>query len=337
MEKKAKRYISANDLKIPVIYKEAYDSLEKDADALSGRRLEVYNLLKRSKYGIPKHTNEVLETKANAISLANVLMEEAYNSLKKDSASLTGDRLTIYYELDKKFNHPQEKNWMDWWFNYRANQIFGNPTKLKQQQGTDSDEERDLLQEIRDEESAFKERINKTFRERFQENFSKSTETVDKAETEQTEEPVPEQTENKIAEELAAVKDQLLRTMAEYDNFRKRSAREKDALRAEIITNVTSKFLPILDNLERALSAECSDENYKKGVEMIDDSFLETLKGLGVEEIASDGAKFDPALHQAVHRVQSEDVESGTVVQTFAKGYKIGDKVIRFAMVAVAE
>lgn len=155
--------------------------------------------------------------------------------------------------------------------------------------------------------------------------------------TEKTEEPAPEQTENKIAEELAAVKDQLLRTMAEYDNFRKRSAREKDALRAEIITNVTSKFLPILDNLERALSAECSDENYKKGVEMIDDSFLETLKGLGVEEIASDGAKFDPALHQAVHRVQSEDVESGTVVQTFAKGYKIGDKVIRFAMVAVAE
>ncbi len=155
--------------------------------------------------------------------------------------------------------------------------------------------------------------------------------------TEQTEEPAPEQAENKIAEELAAVKDQLLRTMAEYDNFRKRSAREKDALRAEIITNVTSKFLPILDNLERALSAECSDENYKKGVEMIDDSFLETLKGLGVEEIASDGAKFDPALHQAVHRVQSDEVESGTVVQTFAKGYKIGDKVIRFAMVAVAE
>ncbi len=155
--------------------------------------------------------------------------------------------------------------------------------------------------------------------------------------TEQTEETAPEQAENKIAEELAAVKDQLLRTMAEYDNFRKRSAREKEALRAEIITSVTSKFLPILDNLERALSAECSDENYKKGVEMIDDSFLETLKGLGVEEIASDGAKFDPALHQAVHRVQSDEVESGTVVQTFAKGYKIGDKVIRFAMVAVTE
>lgn len=136
--------------------------------------------------------------------------------------------------------------------------------------------------------------------------------------------------------ELDAVKEQLLRTMAEYDNFRKRSAREKDALRAEIVLNVTSKFLPVLDNLERALETECSDENYKKGVEMIGSSFLSTLKDLGVEEIASDGAPFDPNLHQAVQRVDGGDAESGTVVQTFAKGYKIGDRVIRFAMVSVA-
>lgn len=136
--------------------------------------------------------------------------------------------------------------------------------------------------------------------------------------------------------ELAAVKDQLLRTMAEYDNFRKRSAREKDALRAEIITNVTSKFLPVMDNLERALTAECSDKNYKNGVQMIYDSFMETLKNLGVEEIESEGAPFDPNYHQAVQRVENAEVESGTVVQTFAKGYKIGEKVIRFAMVAVA-
>ncbi len=139
-----------------------------------------------------------------------------------------------------------------------------------------------------------------------------------------------------VAKELETVKDQLLRTMAEYDNFRKRSAREKEALRAEIVTNVTSKFLPVLDNLERAMQTECSDENYKKGVEMINGSFLETLKDLGVEEIASDGAPFDPNLHQAVQRVDDSELESGTVVQTFAKGYKIGDKVIRFAMVSVA-
>lgn len=142
---------------------------------------------------------------------------------------------------------------------------------------------------------------------------------------------------DKTAEELAAVKDQLLRTMAEYDNFRKRSVREKEALRAEIITDVISKFLPVLDNLGRALSAECADEAYKRGVEMIGDSFMETLKNLGVEEIDSDGVAFNPAFHQAVQRVQSDDAESGTIVQTFAKGYKIGDKVIRFSMVAVAE
>lgn len=140
----------------------------------------------------------------------------------------------------------------------------------------------------------------------------------------------------KVAAELASVKDQLLRTMAEYDNFRKRSAREKDALRADIITTVTSQFLPVMDNLVRALEADCTDENYKNGVQMIYDSFMATLKELGVEEIESDGADFDPSLHQAVQRVDDSGLESGKVAKTFAKGYKINDKVIRFAMVAVA-
>lgn len=171
------------------------------------------------------------------------------------------------------------------------------------------------------------------------------TENTEEAADEQTESEVqPEQPEetasneaDKVAEELSAVKEQLVRTMAEYDNFRKRSQREKDALRADIIVNVTSKFLPVMDNLERALNADCADENYKSGVKMIYDSFMETLKGLGVEEIESDGADFSPNLHQAVQKIQSEEVESGKVAQTFAKGYKIGDKVIRFAVVAVAE
>ncbi len=139
----------------------------------------------------------------------------------------------------------------------------------------------------------------------------------------------------KLSEELEQVKDRLIRTMAEYDNFRKRSAREKDALRADIITSVTSKFLPVLDNLERALAADCSDENYKKGVQMIYGSFMQTLGDLGVKEIESDGAAFDPSKHQAVQRVESDELESGMIAQTFAKGYTVGDKVIRFAMVAV--
>ena len=168
------------------------------------------------------------------------------------------------------------------------------------------------------------------------------TEDIPEEQTEQEVQPEqPEETEaneaDKVAEELSAVKEQLVRTMAEYDNFRKRSQREKDALRTDIIVNVTSKFLPVMDNLERALSADCTDENYKSGVKMIYDSFMETLKNLGVEEIESDGADFSPNLHQAVQKIQSETVESGKVAQTFAKGYKIGDKVIRFAVVAVAE
>lgn len=171
------------------------------------------------------------------------------------------------------------------------------------------------------------------------------TEDIPEEQAEQAEQEAqpeqPEETEaneaDKVAEELSAVKEQLVRTMAEYDNFRKRSQREKDALRTDIIVNVTSKFLPVMDNLERALSADCTDENYKSGVQMIYDSFMETLKNLGVEEIESDGADFSPNLHQAVQKIQSETVESGKVAQTFAKGYKIGDKVIRFAVVAVAE
>lgn len=143
--------------------------------------------------------------------------------------------------------------------------------------------------------------------------------------------------EAKHAEEMAALKDQLLRTMAEYDNFRKRAAKEKADLRPMIITDVVKEFLPVMDNLARALEAECTDAAYKQGVQMIDDSFLEILKKLGVEEIESDGAMFDPTMHQAVQRVDGGDKESGTIVTTFAKGYKIGERVIRFAIVAVAE
>lgn len=162
------------------------------------------------------------------------------------------------------------------------------------------------------------------------EETKESGDSEEAAETEVEESP-----EEKHAVEAAVLKDQLLRTMAEYDNFRKRTVREKEALRADIITNVTSDFLPVMDNLLRALEAPCTDDNYKNGVQMIFDSFMATLGKLGVEEIESDGAVFDPSLHQAVQRVEDDSLESGTVAKTFAKGYKINDKVIRFAMVAV--
>ncbi|MCL2638175.1 MAG: nucleotide exchange factor GrpE [Oscillospiraceae bacterium] len=134
--------------------------------------------------------------------------------------------------------------------------------------------------------------------------------------------------------ELEKLKDQLLRTIAEYDNYRKRTARERIELEADIVAKTITGILPALDNLERALLAECKDENYKKGIEMIHGSFLETLKSLGVEEVVEED--FDPAVHQAVQHVESE-LESGKVVQTFQKGYKIGNKIIRFAMVSIAQ
>ncbi len=154
---------------------------------------------------------------------------------------------------------------------------------------------------------------------------------------ERSEQVEPEQSEEeKIAHELEIVKDQLLRTAAEYDNYRKRASKEKMELRPVIISDIVKEFLPVMDNLTRALETECTDEKYKQGIQMIYDSFMETLKKLGVEEIQSDGVMFDHNLHQAVQKMDVEGLESGMVAKTFAKGYKINDRVIRFSMVAVA-
>lgn len=135
--------------------------------------------------------------------------------------------------------------------------------------------------------------------------------------------------------EIETLKDQLLRNMAEYDNYRKRTSRERIELEPEIAAKTVSEFLTVADNLERALSVECSDENFKKGVQMIYDSFMETLEKLGVEQIPAEGA-FDPSMHQAVQQVPAEEgQESGEIAATFQKGYKLGSRILRFAMVAV--
>lgn len=142
---------------------------------------------------------------------------------------------------------------------------------------------------------------------------------------------------NKKESETDKLKDQLLRQMAEYDNYRKRTARERMELESDITARTVTEFLPVIDNLERALAAECSDPNYKKGIEIICQSFGDTLKKLGVEAIAAEGEEFNPAYHQAVQQVESDEFESGTIANEFQKGYKIGDKVIRFSMVAVVK
>jgi len=146
--------------------------------------------------------------------------------------------------------------------------------------------------------------------------------------------PLEAELEKKI-EEMEKLKDQLMRNMAEYDNYRKRTSRERVELEPEITAKTVTEFLTVADNLERALGVECADENFKKGVEMIYQSFMETLGKLGVEQIPSDG-EFNPSLHQAVQQVPAQEgQESGTIASTFQKGYKLGDRILRFAMVAV--
>ena len=138
------------------------------------------------------------------------------------------------------------------------------------------------------------------------------------------------------AQELAVLNDKYLRVCAEYDNFRKRSQKEKDALYGDIKANVITAFLPVYDNLVRALAVKTEDEAYSKGVEMIMTQFNATLEKLGVEEIPALGEKFNPELHNAVMHVDEESAGENEIVEVFQKGFKAGDKIIRFAMVKVA-
>ena len=143
-----------------------------------------------------------------------------------------------------------------------------------------------------------------------------------------------ETAENKAAE----LKDQLLRTAAEYDNYRKRTAREADQKFNDGVSHAVTQILTILDTLDMAAEAECSDENYKKGVLMTLDKAAKAFETLHITEIEALGQPFDPQFMNAVQQVPPEEgQESGTVVQVFQKGYKIGDRIIRHATVVVAE
>lgn len=135
---------------------------------------------------------------------------------------------------------------------------------------------------------------------------------------------------------LAAMNDKYLRLCAEYDNFRRRSQKEKDNLYGEVKADTLLKFLPVYDNLERALATPTEDEAYRKGVEMIMTQFCTTMEKLGISEIEALGRKFDPNMHNAVMHIEDEAYGENEVVEVFQKGFKLNDKVIRFAMVKVA-
>ena len=142
----------------------------------------------------------------------------------------------------------------------------------------------------------------------------------------------------KARAEAEEARDRLLRTAAEYDNFRKRSAREQDAAFGNGVAHAVSQILSILDALEMAEAAPSTDENFKKGVTLTLEKAKAAFEALKVEEIPALGLPFDPAVHNAVMQKAAENgEESGTVLQVFQKGYKLGDKVIRHATVIVAE
>lgn len=174
-----------------------------------------------------------------------------------------------------------------------------------------------------------------------------SGETAENAANEETsDEKIPEKEEDPAAaleakvkaleDAAAADKDKYLRLLAEYDNFRKRSIKERLDASADATAKAALEIISVIDNFERAMAAECSDEGYKKGVEMIYGQFTEVIKKLGVEEIEALGKEFDPNLHNAVSQVEDENFGENTVSQVYQKGYKLGDKVIRCAMVVVA-
>ena len=164
-----------------------------------------------------------------------------------------------------------------------------------------------------------------------------------------TEEPIEETVQEAVAEETPeavavdpweekynAERDAHLRLAAEYDNFRKRTIKEKEASYGNGKADAVAKLLPVYDNLERALNQETSDAAYKKGVEMTMNELVKIFTSLGVEIFGNVGETFDPELHNAVMHVENEELDENTIAAVFQKGFKIGDKVVRFAMVQVA-
>ena len=154
---------------------------------------------------------------------------------------------------------------------------------------------------------------------------------------EETAEEVTETPEvNPWEEKYNAERDAHLRVAAEFDNFRKRTIKEKEASYGNGKADAVAKILPIYDNLERALNQETADAAYKKGVELTMNELLKIFGTLGVEVFGNPGDAFDPNLHNAVMHIDSDELDENTIAQVFQKGFKIGEKVVRFAMVQVA-
>lgn len=172
-------------------------------------------------------------------------------------------------------------------------------------------------------------------------NKEKETEEIlEEKEEAVAEEPAEEACDDKTAElekELAAAKEAHIRTLAEYDNYRKRSTREKEAAYGDSKAACLSELLPVLDNFDRALATGDSDiESFKKGMEMIYTNLTDILTKLGVEAFGEKGESFDPNIHNGVMHIENEELGENVISEVFSKGYRIGDRILRPAMVQVA-
>ena len=149
-------------------------------------------------------------------------------------------------------------------------------------------------------------------------------------------EQAPVEEANPWEEKYNAEHDSYLRLAADYDNYRKRTLKEKEQAYGHGKADAIEKLLPVYDNLERALNQPTEDEAYKKGVEMTMTQLIGILNGLGVEIFGNEGDAFDPNIHNAIMHTEAEGVEENTVTKVFQKGFQLGEKIVRFAMVEVA-
>ncbi len=169
------------------------------------------------------------------------------------------------------------------------------------------------------------------------ENPNKTEESVTEQapQQEEVEEKTPSP-EEQLQEKLTQEHDNYLRLAAEYDNFRKRSQRERERMYTDVRAETIEKFLPVYDNLARALESDTTDEAFRKGVEMTMSQMEKILEGLGVEVFGQKGEAFDPSAHNAIMHLEDETLGENVVAEVLQKGFRIGEKVIRFAMVKVA-
>ena len=164
----------------------------------------------------------------------------------------------------------------------------------------------------------------------------KKEETQQEIQQETVVEQVDAELTNPWEEKYNAEHDSYLRLAADYDNYRKRTLKEKEAAYGNGKADAVEKLLPVYDNLERALAQNTDDEAYKKGVEMTMTQLVGIFAGLGVEIFGNEGDAFDPNIHNAIMHTEAEGVEENTITKVFQKGFKLGDKIVRFAMVEVA-